>query len=161
MIYGDYIFRHVRLSRPITIPDSSLHSACTPAALEDKKVFLSPPYHEYFIGLICSNYWNSTQCIRLITRRKKSRLINLTDTVYFIFFQYYCQKQVANCQLKLIKRNDKNHSQRTFEARRSTLSNYVKKKEKKKEKKEEKRNQFLTSAREFLAVWNFLKVIEK
>ena len=36
-----------------------------------------------------------------------------------------------------------------------------KKKRKKKEKKEEKRNQFLTSAREFLTVWNFLKVIEK
>ena len=35
------------------------------------------------------------------------------------------------------------------------------KKKKKKEKKEEKRNQFLTSAREFLTVWNFLKVIEK
>ena len=71
IIYGDYIFRHVRLSWPITIPDSSLNSICTPAALEDKKVFLSPPYHEYFIGLICSNYWNSTQCIRLITRRNK------------------------------------------------------------------------------------------
>ena len=36
-----------------------------------------------------------------------------------------------------------------------------KKKRKKKEKKEEKRTQFLTSAREFLTVWNFLKVIEK
>ena len=35
----------------------------------------------------------------------------------------------------------------------------LKKKEKK--KKEEKRNKFLTSAREFLTVWNFLKVIEK
>ena len=34
-------------------------------------------------------------------------------------------------------------------------------KKKKKKKKEEKRNKFLTSAREFLAVWNFLKVIEK
>ena len=56
---------------------------------------------------------------------------------------------------------DKNHSKRTFEARRSTLSNYVKKKKKKKEKKEEKCNKFLTSAREFLTVWNFLKVIEK
>ena len=32
---------------------------------------------------------------------------------------------------------------------------------KKKKKKEEKRNKFLTSAREFLTVWNFLKVIEK
>ena len=32
---------------------------------------------------------------------------------------------------------------------------------KKKKKKEETRNKFLTSAREFLAVWNFLKVIEK
>ena len=30
---------------------------------------------------------------------------------------------------------DKNHSKRTFEARRSTLSNYVKKKKKKKGKK--------------------------
>ena len=37
----------------------------------------------------------------------------------------------------------------------------LKKKKRKKEKKEEKRNQFLTSAREFLTVWNFLKVIEK
>ena len=36
-----------------------------------------------------------------------------------------------------------------------------KKKKKKKKKKEEKRNKFLTSAREFLTVWNFLKVIEK
>ena len=36
-----------------------------------------------------------------------------------------------------------------------------KKKKKKKEKKGEKRKQFLTSAREFLTVWNFLKVIEK
>ena len=35
------------------------------------------------------------------------------------------------------------------------------KKKKKKKKKEEKRNKFLTSAREFLTVWNFLKVIEK
>ena len=35
------------------------------------------------------------------------------------------------------------------------------KKKKKKEKKGEKRKQFLTSAREFLTVWNFLKVIEK
>ena len=34
-------------------------------------------------------------------------------------------------------------------------------KKKKKKKKEEKRNKFLTSAREFLTVWNFLKVIEK
>ena len=32
---------------------------------------------------------------------------------------------------------------------------------KKKKKKEEKRNKFLTSAREFLTVCNFLKVIEK
>ena len=37
----------------------------------------------------------------------------------------------------------------------------LKKKRKKKEKKEEKCNKFLTSAREFLTVWNFLKVIEK
>ena len=37
----------------------------------------------------------------------------------------------------------------------------LKKKKKKKKKKEEKRNKFLTSAREFLTVWNFLKVIEK
>ena len=36
-----------------------------------------------------------------------------------------------------------------------------KEKKKKKKKKEEKRNKFLTSAREFLTVWNFLKVIEK
>ena len=35
---------------------------------------LSPQYHEYFIGLICSNYWNSTQFVRLITRRKKKRI---------------------------------------------------------------------------------------
>ena len=34
-------------------------------------------------------------------------------------------------------------------------------KKKKKKKKEEKRNKFLTSAREFLTVCNFLKVIEK
>ena len=31
----------------------------------------------------------------------------------------------------------------------------------KKKKKEEKRNQFLTSVRGFLTVWNLLKVIEK
>ena len=31
----------------------------------------------------------------------------------------------------------------------------------KKQKKEEKRNQFLTSVRGFLTVWNLLKVIEK
>ena len=37
----------------------------------------------------------------------------------------------------------------------------LKKRKKKEKKKEEKRNQFLTSAREFLTVWNFLKVIEK
>ena len=42
-----------------------------------------------------------------------------------------------------------------------TMLKKRKKKKKKKEKKEEKRNQFLTSAREFLTVWNFLKVIEK
>ena len=42
-----------------------------------------------------------------------------------------------------------------------TMLKKRKKKRKKKEKKEEKRNQFLTSAREFLTVWNFLKVIEK
>ena len=42
-----------------------------------------------------------------------------------------------------------------------TMLKKKKKKEKKKEKKEEKRNKFLTSAREFLTVWNFLKVIEK
>ena len=45
---------------------------CTPAALEDKKVFLSPQYHEYFIGLIRSNYGSSTQFGRFITRRKKT-----------------------------------------------------------------------------------------
>ena len=32
---------------------------------------------------------------------------------------------------------------------------------KRKKKKEEKRNQFLTSVRGFLTVWNLLKVIEK
>ena len=37
----------------------------------------------------------------------------------------------------------------------------LKKKKKKKKKKVEKRTKFLTSAREFLTVWNFLKVIEK
>ena len=85
------------LSWPIIIPDLSLNSICTPAALEDKKVFLSPPYHEYFIGLICSNYWSSTQCVRLITRRKKSRLITLTDTVYLFFFLVLLPK--VGCQL--------------------------------------------------------------
>ena len=60
-------------------------------------MFLSPPYHEYFIGLICSNYWNSTQCVRLITRRKKSRLITLTDTVYLLFFLVLLPK--VGCQL--------------------------------------------------------------
>ena len=42
-----------------------------------------------------------------------------------------------------------------------SLTMLKKKEKKKKKKKEEKRNKFLTSAREFLTVWNFLKVIEK
>ena len=37
-----------------------------------KRVLLIPQYHEYFVGLICSNFENSAQFLRLTTRRKKT-----------------------------------------------------------------------------------------
>ena len=43
-----------------------------PCSAGGKRVLLIPQYHEYFVGLICSNFENSAQFLRLTTRRKKT-----------------------------------------------------------------------------------------